>query len=62
MIEVHLTAPFRIIRAESEYLRETAKREKSELGKANARKIVNHVFRILLALMWRWQSARTFTT
>jgi 3-oxoacyl-[acyl-carrier protein] reductase len=41
MIEVHLTAPFRIIRAASEYLRETAKREKAELGKANARKIVN---------------------
>jgi 3-oxoacyl-[acyl-carrier protein] reductase len=41
MIEVHLTAPFRIIRAASEYLRETAKREKAELGKASARKIVN---------------------
>jgi 3-oxoacyl-[acyl-carrier protein] reductase len=41
MLEVHLTAPFRIIRAASEYLRETAKREKSEFGKATARKIVN---------------------
>jgi 3-oxoacyl-[acyl-carrier protein] reductase len=41
MIEVHLTAPFRIIRAASEYLRETAKREKAELGRAIARKIVN---------------------
>ena len=28
MLEVHLTAPFRIIRAASEYLRETAKKEK----------------------------------
>jgi 3-oxoacyl-[acyl-carrier protein] reductase len=41
MLEVHLTAPFRIIRAASEYLRETAKREKETLGHAAARKIVN---------------------
>jgi len=41
MLDVHLTAPFRIIRAASEYLRETAKREKSEHGRATARKIVN---------------------
>ncbi len=41
MIDVHLTAPFRIIRAASEYLRETAKREKEEQGRASARKIVN---------------------
>jgi 3-oxoacyl-[acyl-carrier protein] reductase len=41
MIEVHLTAPFRIIRAASEYLRETAKREKETTGRAAARKIVN---------------------
>jgi 3-oxoacyl-[acyl-carrier protein] reductase len=41
MLDVHLTAPFRIIRAASEYLRETAKREKSEQGRATARKIVN---------------------
>jgi 3-oxoacyl-[acyl-carrier protein] reductase len=41
MLEVHLTAPFRIIRAASEYLRETAKREKAELGHASSRKIVN---------------------
>jgi 3-oxoacyl-[acyl-carrier protein] reductase len=41
MLEVHLTAPFRIIRAASEYFRETAKREKTEVGKALARKIVN---------------------
>src|SRR6185436_18124642 len=41
MLEVHLTAPFRIIRAASEFLRETAKREKSEAGQARARKIIN---------------------
>jgi len=41
MLEVHLTAPFRIIRAASEYLRETAKREKEAAGRAAARKIVN---------------------
>jgi 3-oxoacyl-[acyl-carrier protein] reductase len=41
MLDVHLTAPFRIIRAASEYLRETAKREKEEQGRATARKIVN---------------------
>jgi 3-oxoacyl-[acyl-carrier protein] reductase len=41
MIDVHLTAPFRIIRAASEYLRETAKREKQEHGRAASRKIVN---------------------
>ena len=41
MLDVHLTAPFRIIRAASGYLRETAKREKEEQGRASARKIVN---------------------
>jgi 3-oxoacyl-[acyl-carrier protein] reductase len=41
MLDVHLTAPFRIIRAASEYLRGTAKREKEERGRASARKIVN---------------------
>jgi 3-oxoacyl-[acyl-carrier protein] reductase len=41
MLDVHLTAPFRIIRAASEYLRETAKREREESGRARARKIVN---------------------
>ncbi|MBD0325746.1 MAG: SDR family oxidoreductase [Pyrinomonadaceae bacterium] len=41
MLDVHLTAPFRIIRAASEYLRETAKREREEQGRATARKIVN---------------------
>lgn len=41
MLDVHLTAPFRIIRAAAEYLRETAKREKQEHGRAAPRKIVN---------------------
>lgn len=41
MIDVHLTAPFRIIRAAAPYLRETAKREKAERGAATSRKIIN---------------------
>jgi len=41
ILAVHLTAPFRIIRAASGYLRETAKQEKAQTGKARARKIVN---------------------
>ena len=41
MLDVHLTAPFRLIRAASNYLRETAKREREETGRALARKIVN---------------------
>src|SRR5215207_4718855 len=41
MLDVHLTAPFRIIRAASEYLRETAKREREEHGRPSPRKIVN---------------------
>ena len=41
MLDVHLTAPFRIIRAAARYLRETAKREREERGRARPRKIVN---------------------
>ena len=41
IIAVHLTAPFRLIRAASNYLRETAKKEKETLGRARARKIIN---------------------
>ena len=41
ILAVHLTAPFRIIRAASTFLRDTAKREKEERGSALARKIVN---------------------
>ena len=41
ILDVHLTAPFRIIRAAAPYLRETAKHEIAERGTAEARKIVN---------------------
>ncbi len=41
MIEVHLTAPFRIIRAAAALLRDAAKHELAERGAARARKIVN---------------------
>lgn len=41
MRDVHLNAPFRIIRAAAPLLRETAKREIAERGAARARKIVN---------------------
>jgi len=41
IIAVHLTAPFRLIRAASGYLRDTAKKEKETLGQARARKIIN---------------------
>ena len=41
ILAVHLTAPFRIIRAASTFMREAAKREKSEQGEALSRKIVN---------------------
>src|SRR5262245_44821689 len=40
MIDVHLTAPFRMIRAAEPYLRETAKQEIAE-GKRVHRKIIN---------------------
>jgi 3-oxoacyl-[acyl-carrier protein] reductase len=41
ILDVHLTAPFRIIRAAAPFLRDTAKREIAERGYARARKIVN---------------------
>ncbi len=41
MIDVHLTAPFRILRAAAPVLRETAKCEIAKRGAAQARKIVN---------------------
>jgi 3-oxoacyl-[acyl-carrier protein] reductase len=41
ILAVHLTAPFRIIRAAAPFLREAAKREKAEGGLPRARKIVN---------------------
>ena len=40
MIDVHLTAPFRIIRAATPYMREVAKRETAE-GRRVHRKIIN---------------------
>lgn len=41
MIAVHLTAPFKIIRAAVPYMRELAKKEKEANGFAQPRKIVN---------------------
>jgi 3-oxoacyl-[acyl-carrier protein] reductase len=41
MLDVHLTAPFRILREASTYLRETAKREIALQGVANPRKIIS---------------------
>ena len=41
ILDVHLGAPFRIIRAAAPHFRETAKKEKAEHGSAQARKIVN---------------------
>ncbi|MEQ8672122.1 MAG: SDR family oxidoreductase [Aggregatilineales bacterium] len=41
MLAVHLTAPFKIIQACIPYMREVAKREIADHGKAKARKIVN---------------------
>ena len=40
MLDIHLTAPFRILRAASGFIREAAKREVSE-GRRVARKVVN---------------------
>src|SRR5215510_5687353 len=45
MLDVHLTAPFRIIRAASEYLRETAKRVSSVLPRRSRRNGVNSTSR-----------------
>ncbi|HME08807.1 MAG TPA: SDR family NAD(P)-dependent oxidoreductase [Bryobacteraceae bacterium] len=41
VLAVHLTAPFRMARAASAYIRETAKKEKDAHGEAKARKIIN---------------------
>jgi 3-oxoacyl-[acyl-carrier protein] reductase len=40
MLEIHMVAPFRILRAASQWIRETAKRETAE-GRAVMRKVVN---------------------
>ncbi|MBL8156042.1 MAG: SDR family oxidoreductase [Anaerolineae bacterium] len=41
MLTIHLTAPFRLIRAAVPYMREAAKQEKDQTGAARARKIIN---------------------
>jgi 3-oxoacyl-[acyl-carrier protein] reductase len=41
ILDIHLTAPFRIIRAAAPFLRGAAKREIAESGRARARKIIN---------------------
>ncbi|MBM7846233.1 SDR family NAD(P)-dependent oxidoreductase [Herpetosiphon giganteus] len=41
MLDVHLSAPFRLIRAAAPYLRDTAKAEIKAHGSAKARKIIN---------------------
>jgi 3-oxoacyl-[acyl-carrier protein] reductase len=41
MIDVHTTAPFRILREASQYVREAAKKEQAANGRARARKVVN---------------------
>ncbi len=41
MLAIHLTAPFKIIRAAIPYMRDVAKREIAATGSAKARKIVN---------------------
>ena len=41
MLDIHATAPFRILRALAPWLRETAKREQAESGAVACRKIVN---------------------
>jgi len=41
MIDVHTTAPFRILREASNFIREAAKNEQAATGRAKARKVVN---------------------
>jgi 3-oxoacyl-[acyl-carrier protein] reductase len=41
IMDVHTTAPFRILREASHFIRESAKREAAANGRANPRKIVN---------------------
>ncbi|MBI5120652.1 MAG: SDR family oxidoreductase [Rhodospirillales bacterium] len=40
MLDVHVTAPFRVLRAAADWIKETAKKEK-EQGQRNMRKVVN---------------------
>src|SRR5689334_16778001 len=41
MLEVHATAPFRILREASHFIREAAKKEQATNGRANPRKVIN---------------------
>lgn len=41
MLDVHTTAPFRILREASQFIREAAKKEQATSGRANPRKVVN---------------------
>jgi len=41
MIDVHTTAPFRILREASHFIREAAKKEIAANGRANPRKVIN---------------------
>jgi 3-oxoacyl-[acyl-carrier protein] reductase len=41
MIDIHLTAPFRILREASQYIRDAAKKEQETLGHPKARKVIN---------------------
>lgn len=41
MIDVHTTAPFRILREASYFIRDAAKKEQAAHGRANPRKVVN---------------------
>ncbi|QBD83660.1 SDR family oxidoreductase [Ktedonosporobacter rubrisoli] len=41
MLDVHLTAPFRILREASHYIRDAAKKEQAAFGQAKARKVIN---------------------
>ncbi|MBU2550561.1 MAG: SDR family oxidoreductase [Proteobacteria bacterium] len=41
MMDIHVKAPFKIIRAAAPYIREAAKKEMKETGKAATRKIIN---------------------
>jgi 3-oxoacyl-[acyl-carrier protein] reductase len=41
MLDVHTTAPFRILREASAFIRDAAKKEQAANGRANPRKVVN---------------------
>ena len=41
MLDVHVTAPFRILREASQFIREAAKKEQAANGRANPRKVIN---------------------